>query len=310
MNAQITQHVLMIRPSNFRSNEQTSTNNFYQKKEMHPNATLAAQLEFDRVVNKLSAIGVRVHVWQDDSLYDTPDALFPNNWISFHHPHRIAIYPMYAPNRRNERREDPLKLLEKEGFYFKEIMDYSEAENENLYLEGTGVLILDRVHKKAYCSLSERADPSLLEEFCEEFDYMPITFRALQTHQNTRKPIYHTNVMMCIGISFAVICLDCIDNDSERKKMMDSLSNDGKEIITISEDQVQQFAGNMLQLMGHQQTPFLVMSESAYLSLTKQQIKRLKYHTEIVSIPIPTIELLGGGSVRCMIAEIFNTIPS
>ncbi|MCB0450610.1 MAG: amidinotransferase, partial [Confluentibacter sp.] len=248
---QTTNTILMIRPINFRMNEQTAINNYYQKKlgTMLPQAQNAkAQQEFDRYVEKLQSIGVHVIVVNDTNEFDTPDAVFPNNWISFHENGDVAIYPMFAENRRLERRDDIFGILEAEGFEIKNIVDYTSAEDEQLFLEGTGSIVLDRVNQKAYCAISPRADEDLFIEFCEDFGYMPVIFTANQTVNGQRKPIYHTNVMMCIGETFAVVCLSSIDDKAERKNLINHLKQDGKELIDITELQASHFAGNMLQV--------------------------------------------------------------
>ena len=251
-------------------------------------------------------VGVDVNVVNDTLNPDTPDSIFPNNWISFHENGDVVLYPMFAENRRAERREDILDILEENGFEINEgIMDYTAAEEDGFYLEGTGSIVLDRENGKAYCALSPRADEELFIEFCEDFDLNPIIFEAFQTVNGERKLIYHTNVMMCIGDSFAVICADCIDDKKERKMVLDSLKSDEKEIILITEDQMNNFAGNMLELQGSDERRYLVMSASAHKSLTKKQIAQLEEHITILSSSLDTIEACGGGSARCMMAEIF-----
>jgi hypothetical protein len=298
----------MIRPVSFRMNEQTIVNNYYQTeiKSLSSNAIQAKALqEFDSFVQKLREIGVNVIVVNDRVETDTPDSIFPNNWISFHENGDIGLYPMFAENRRLERREDILEILESHNFKIENIIDYTSAEEESLFLEGTGSLLLDRINKKAYCALSPRADEDLFIEFCEDFEYTPVPFVAYQNVDGERLPIYHTNVMMCLAEEFAVICLDCIDDKQERKNIIANLKQDNKEIITISEDQVTNFAGNMLQVIGTNNKRYLVMSKSAFESLTKQQIKSIEKHCEILYSSIATIETCGGGSARCMMAEVF-----
>ena len=305
---QTTNSILMIRPVAFRMNEQTAVNNYYQKvldglsKET---VNAKAQQEFDAFVQKLRMVGVQVIVVNDTIQPDTPDSIFPNNWISFHESGDVVLYPMFAENRRAERREDILDILEEHGFVINEIMDYTSAEEDGFYLEGTGSLLLDRENSKAYCALSPRADEELFIEFCEDFEYSPVIFEAFQTVNGERKLIYHTNVMMCIGDTFAVICADCIDDKKERKMVLDSLKGDEKEIILISEDQVNSFAGNMLEVKGADDRRYLVMSSSAHKSLTKKQIAQLEEHVTILSSSLDTIEACGGGSTRCMMAELF-----
>jgi len=307
---QITNFILMIRPINFRMNEQTAVNNYYQKvldgisQEMVQSKALK---EFDDFVAKLRHVGIDVIVIQDTQTPDTPDSIFPNNWISFHENGTVGLYPMFAENRRLERREDILDQLEKEGFIIKNIVDYTSAEKENIFLEGTGSLLLDRQHQKAYCALSPRADEDLLIEFCEDFEYTPVIFKANQTVQDKRLAIYHTNVMMALAENFAVICLDSIDDKKERKNVLKHLKEDDKEILAISEEQVVHFAGNMLQLRNNKGKKYTVMSTAAYQSLSDTQVELLKRHSEILHSSLDTIEACGGGSARCMMAEIFLT---
>jgi len=308
MNKQITNSILMIRPVQFRMNEQTAVNNYYQKTIEHLSSDAVNALaveEFDAFVQKLRAAGIQVVVVDDTKEFDTPDSIFPNNWISFHQNGTIALYPMFAENRRFERKESVVEAVEQKGFSIKHVVDYSEAEQENLFLEGTGSIILDREYQKAYCALSPRADEQLFIEFCEDFDFFPVIFSAYQTVNQKREKIYHTNVMMCIGSTFAVICLDSIDDKKERKNVIYHLKKDNKDIIEITEDQVNQFAGNMLQLLGKNNTPFLIMSQSAFDSLRADQLSKLEKHTKIISSSLQTIEACGGGSARCMMAEIF-----
>jgi hypothetical protein len=304
---QTTNTILMIRPVNFRMNEQTAVNNYFQEDLDLKNAEInaQAQFEFDTFVEKLRAVGVNVIVESDDKLMDTPDSIFPNNWVSFHENGDIALYPMFAENRRKERREEVFMRLEKEGFLIENIVDYTSAENEGIFLEGTGSLLLDRANGKAYCALSPRADEELFIEFCEDFDYFPIVFTANQNVEGERLPIYHTNVMMCLAENFAVICLDSIDDKKERKAVIEHLKSDGKEIITITESQMHQFAGNMLQVKGSNEKRYLVMSKAAHDSLTEAQIQKIEKHCDILSSPLSTIETCGGGSARCMMAEVF-----
>ena len=292
MKKQITDTVLMIRPVRFRTNEQTLVNNYFQKgiDITNEQINLKAQEEFDALVSKLRAVGVHVIVVDDIYEQDTPDSIFPNNWISFHNNKNVAFYPMFAENRRRERREDILDIVEAEGFEIENVYDYTEAENEGLYLEGTGAMVLDRIHRKAYCALSARASEELFIEFCEDFEYTPI---------------YHTNVMMALGETFAIICPDVIEDKSERKNVLHHLKEDHKEIITISPEQVDYFVGNMLQVKG-KDAKYLVMSKTAYNALTPQQIEAIERHTQILYSDLSTIEVCGGGSARCMLAEVFG----
>ncbi len=305
---QITNTVLMIRPASFRMNEQTAVNNYYQKEiasVSDETIQFKALQEFDAFVDRLKSIGVQVIVVNDTKNTNTPDAIFPNNWISFHEDGTVGVYPMFAENRRLERREDIFDILEDEGFVINDIVDYTSAESEGLFLEGTGSIALDRVNQKAYCALSARADEDLFIEFCEDFEYTPIPFVANQTVDGKRLPIYHTNVMMCLAETFAVICLDSIDAKDDKKNVLKHLKEDKKEVILISEEQVVHFAGNMLQVLGENDERFLVMSQSAKDCLTKQQVNSIEKHCKIISSSLTTIETCGGGSARCMMAEVF-----
>ena len=304
---QSTSSVFMVRPHSFRKNEETATNNHYQRDiaQASPEEIIErAQEEFDGLVDQLKAAGVEVVVFDEAEPHETPDALFPNNWVSTHADGTVALYPMFAPNRRTERREDiPLVLEHQFGFDVRQIIDFTEFESHNKFLEGTGSIVLDRVNRKAYAALSDRTDARALEHFCDQLDFEPLAFQAFQTVDNQRLPIYHTNVMMSIGSGYAVVCLNCIDSDDERKQVVDAIAQDGLELIAITEEQVNQFAGNMLELTGDE-GPVLVMSASAYQSLVPGQIEKLQQHTTLLHAPLPTIETCGGGSARCMIAEI------
>ena len=305
---QTTNTILMIRPINFRMNEQTAVNNYYQKvldNLLPATVNAKAQQEFDDYVEKLQSVGINVVVISDTSDADTPDSIFPNNWISFHENGTVALYPMFAENRRLERREDVLDILEEKGFEIESVIDYSSAEEEDYFLEGTGSLLLDRVNRKAYCALSPRADEDLFIEFCEDFEYTPVIFTAKQTVNGERKEIYHTNVMMCLAETFAVICLASIDDKKEKKNVLKHLKEDKKEVIELTEAQVNSFAGNMLQVKGVNDELFIIMSTAAYDSLTKSQILRIEKHCKIISSSLDTIEACGGGSARCMMAEVF-----
>jgi len=306
MKKQITNTVLMIRPVRFRTNEETIVNNYFQKgiNITQEEINRKAQQEFDTLVQKLREVGV--HVIQVEDIYeqDTPDSIFPNNWISFHNNGDVAIYPMFAENRRRERREDILDIVEEAGFEIENVFDYTEAENEGIFLEGTGAMVLDRIHRKAYCALSPRASEELFIEFCEDFEYTPVIFRAFQKTDGELKPIYHTNVMMALGRTFAIVCLDTIEDKNERKNVLNHLKEDKKEIITISREQVDYYAGNMLEVKGKEHS-YLVMSQTAYQSLTPQQIEAIERHTQILYSDLSTIEICGGGSARCMLAEVF-----
>ena len=297
----------MVRPHSFRKNEETATNNHYQRDiaQVSPEEIIErAQEEFDGLVDQLKAAGVEVVVFDEAEPHETPDALFPNNWVSTHADGTVALYPMFAPNRRTERREViPLVLEHQFGFDVRQIIDFTEFESHDKFLEGTGSIVLDRINRKAYAALSDRTDARALEHFCDQLDFEPVAFQAFQTVDNQRFTICHTNVMMSIGSGYAVVCLDCIDSDDERKQVVDAIAQDGLELIAITEELVNQFAGNMLELTGDE-GPVLVMSASAYQSLVPEQIENLQQHTTLLHAPLPTIETCGGGSARCMIAEI------
>lgn len=307
MKKQITNTVLMVRPVRFRMNEQTVVNNYFQEEMDLKNDEInrQAQQEFDVLVEKLRTVGVKVIVVDDIYEQNTPDSVFPNNWITFHQNGDVAIYPMFAENRRRERREDILDKVEAEGFDIENVYDYTDAEKENIFLEGTGAMVLDRVNRKAYCALSPRADEELFIEFCEDFEYTPVIFKAYQQVNNEQLPIYHTNVMMALGVDFAVVCLDTITDKSERKNLLHHLKEDKKEVINITPKQMEQYAGNMLQVQGKDST-YLVMSDAAYNSLTPEQRETIEKHTAIIHSNLETIETCGGGSARCMMAEVFN----
>jgi len=309
MENQSTNTLMMIRPVQFRFNEQTAVNNYYQKiiEGIKPEeANEKAQIEFDAFVKKLRSKGIKVIVFDDLIDTDTPDSIFPNNWISFHGDGRVGLYPMYAENRRLERREDILALLQStHGFKISEIIDFTSYEALGNYLEGTGSSVLDRPNKKCYAAISLRTDEKILDEFCEKFDYEAVKFVANQTVDGKRMPVYHTNVMMCVADEFAVLCSASIDNAHEQNHVISTLKNTGKEVIEITEDQKHHFAGNMLQVKSTDGTPYLVMSAAARQSLMPEQIKAINKHCEIISSSLDTIEALGGGSARCMMAEVF-----
>ena len=294
--------ILMISPDKFRNNEHTLLDNVFQSKKTNQNKIehLAIK-EFNRLRELISNSGIEVFSFDDDSKFDTPDAVFPNNWISFHYYHKAILYPMFAPNRRFERESKILDKLSVSGIEIEIINDYSLYENENRFLEGTGSIVLDRKSKKAYCSLSGRSDLSLFKKFCSDMNYIPVVFNS--SHES--KPIYHTNVMMSICNNFTIICLDSIRDKNERNNVIENLNNSGLEIIDISINQMTSFLGNCIQLINSDQSPVLIMSSRAFNSITKSQIKRIESHTEIIHSDIKTIENNGGGSARCMIAEIF-----
>lgn len=300
---QNTDTVLMIEPIAFGFNEQTAVNNYFQVQQ-EGNVQEKALQEFHSFVEKLRAKGIDVITIKDTIEPKTPDSIFPNNWVSFHADGKVVLYPMFAENRRLERREDIINQI-KEQFDVTEIIDYSKIENEDKYLEGTGSMIFDHDNKIAYGSVSLRLDEELFRKFCSEFGFTPIVFHSYQTAGEERLPIYHTNVMMCVADKFVVICLDCIDDKTERQNVIDSIKNSGKELIEISEDQMQNFAGNMLQVQNNSGEKFLIMSQSAYKSLKPEQVSAIEKYSEIIYSDLETIETNGGGSARCMLAEVF-----
>lgn len=301
---QITNHILMIRPAHFGYNEETAKNNAFQTKTEaidFSNLEATARQEFDQMVELLQSKGINVMVIEDTDQPVKPDAVFPNNWISFHENSSIITYPMYAKNRRIERRED---IIEKVGQHFniKNRYSFEFYEDEDLFLEGTGSMILDRPSKIVYACLSPRTDATLIDKFNVLMGYRSCIFRSVD---RSGKDIYHTNVMMALGEDFVVICLESIPDEDSRKELRSLFENTGKQIIEINYAQMEAFAGNMLEVLGSNDKRYLVMSRTAYDSLTNEQIQTLSALTNILAVPIPNIEKHGGGSVRCMMAEIF-----
>lgn len=306
-NKQITNTVLMIEPIVFGFNDETATNNFFQKNDSDPKKLIQdkALEEFTNMVDKLRKHYINVIVFKDTKEPYTPDSIFPNNWISFHDDGNVLLYPLYAPNRRKERRLDIIEGLKNKGFLIKNIVDFTESENKQIYLEGTGSIVLDRTNKVAYISVSERTNEGLFLEFCEKMEFTPIIFHATQNIEKKECPIYHTNVMISITEDFVIVCLDSIKDLKERKLVSDILHSSQKEIITISEKQMMHFAANCLQLETENLNKYLVMSSTGYKSLNVGQIEKINKYSKILVIDVPTIEKYGGGSVRCMMAEIF-----
>lgn len=301
---QITDTILMVRPANFGFNEQTAGSNAFQKldKNIDADSVKAKSLaEFDAFVAKLRATGVHIIVVEDTPEPIKPDAIFPNNWVSFHEEGRVVLYPMMANVRRLERRMDIIESL-KEKYAVSSVEPFLEGETKNQFLEGTGSMIIDRQNGIVYACTSPRTNPTLFEEFCKKYNYQALAFKA---EDSEGQEIYHTNVMMALGESFAVICLDSISSETEKAKVISTLTLTNKEIIDISFQQMNRFAGNMLQVRNKAGERFLVMSEQAYNSLSSIQIRRLEQHTKLLYIPLYTIEKLGGGSARCMMAEVF-----
>ncbi|MBB6239467.1 hypothetical protein HDC90_004120 [Pedobacter sp. AK013] len=297
---QSTSHILMIRPVDFKFNEQTAGNNKFQIATTETNVQTAALKEFDAFADLLRKNKVDVTVVDDTLQPETPDSIFPNNWVSFHEDGSVYLYPMFSENRRLERRREILDEL-KDKFEVSHISDLSFYEHQHAFLEGTGSMVLDRTNKIAYACLSVRTDEEVLNNFCLLTGYEPVAFQAVD---GSNFPIYHTNVMMCIGDRFAVICLDSIRDPEEKMNVTISLKGSGKEIIEISLEQMNKFAGNMLQVTNADDESLLVMSEQAYLSLNTEQIAALEQYSRIIYTPLYTIEKNGGGSARCMLAEI------
>ena len=296
--------VMMIRPLRFTANALTAADNAFQKNGIPPVEVVieAAQHEFDALAAKLAAAGVQVCVFDDTTEPETPDAVFPNNWITTHADGTVALYPMLAENRRTERRPELISRLTAEfGFRVHTIIDFSPYESAGKALEGTGSMILDRINRIVYACRSQRTDAEVLEEFCERFDYRAVLFDAVDRHG---MPIYHTNVMMTLGTGFAVVCVDSVRDVTQREELLASLRQTGHEVIPISYRQVGQFAGNMLELRAGEKI-LVAMSQRARDSLDHEQLTVLERHAQIVSSPINTLEDYGGGSVRCMLAEIF-----
>ena len=302
---QTAKTVLMVEPIAFGYNSQTAENNYFQIEQKEADIQEKALLEFTQFAEKLRNKGIEVITVKDTLNPHSPDSIFPNNWVSFHSDGKVALYPMFAVNRRVERRQDILETLKEKGFNITEIDDLSSSENDEKYLEGTGSMIFDHDYRIAYGSVSLRLDEELFREFCAKYKYEPVVFHSYQNVGDQRLPIYHTNVMMCVAENFAVICLDCIDDELEREKVQEVLKSSKKEVIEISEEQLQQFAGNMLQVQNEAGEKFLVMSETAYKALTQDQILKIERYCEIIYADLNTIETNGGGSARCMLAEVF-----
>ena len=294
--------VLLVRPASFGFNAETAVSNHYQQPLTGPDLTGQALAEFDAAVATLRGRGVRVRVFEDAPEPAKPDAVFPNNWFSTHADGRLLLYPMCAPNRRIERQPELLAALARD-FAVREIVDLSGTETDDRFLEGTGSIIFDHAHQVAYAGLSPRTDAALFEQVAQRLGYRPVAFRATDAQG---QEIYHTNVMMCVGPGFAVVCLESITDATERVAVVESLTATGHEIVAISQAQVGRFAGNMLALApaaGGQ--PLLVLSQQAHDALTPVQRQALAHYAELVPLAIPTIETVGGGSARCMLAEIF-----
>ena len=293
--------ILMVRPYQFYFNQQTAANNFFQSNINIENANELAIAEFDAMVEKLRAHQIKVNVIQDTKDPSTPDSIFPNNWVSTHEGGTLCLYPMFAQNRRAERKSTVIDFLES-NYKIENTLDLTDLEKEGIFLEGTGSMVLDHQNKLAYGCLSERLDKNAFNEWCDKMQFKAIAFKAVD---DKAQPIYHTNVMMCMANQFVVICLDSIPNEQEKQMLLDSFLQNHKEVIEISQDQLNHFAGNMLQVFDTNEKPHLIMSEQAHTSLDPAQLKSLEKYNPLLPISIPTIEALGGGSTRCMMAEIY-----
>jgi hypothetical protein len=301
MSEQSANAVVMIRPSRFYPNPETALDNAFQQEvetESSDMLTARARAEFDEAVRTLSAAAVKVHVFNDTLVPEKPDAVFPNNWFSTHHDGRIALYPMYTPSRQAERRHDIIASLQ-QHYWVSEVVDYSPYEERGLYLEGTGSLVLDHENRIAYVSLSRRADRELVEKFCADFDYEPVTF---QSSSDDGRPIYHTNVMLCVGTQFVLVGLEMIDDPTQRETVRSRLAATGKMVIALDRNQIANFAGNALELHnGHEK--LLVLSVRAASHLTAEQRATIERFARLLPLSLPTIEL-AGGSARCMMATV------
>lgn len=293
--------ILMVRPFQFYFNQQTAANNFFQSNIHIENANELAIAEFDAMVEQLRAHQIKVKVVQDTKDPSTPDSIFPNNWISTHAGGTLCLYPMFAENRRAERKLSVIAFLQA-NYKIENLLDLTDLEKEGKFLEGTGSMVLDHQNKISYGCLSERLDEAAFTFWCDKMQFKPISFKAVD---HKAQPIYHTNVMMCMGNQFVVICLDSIPNEIEKQIVLESFLQTNKEVITISQDQLNHFAGNMLQVFDIDEKPHLIMSEQAYNTLNVAQLKSLEKYNPLLPISIPTIEALGGGSTRCMMAEIY-----
>ncbi len=303
---QLTHQIMMIRPAHFGFNDQTATNNAFQSTDTIKDPEQlkeVAKQEFDQMVSLFRSKGINVLVIEDTSAPVKPDAVFPNNWISFHENGALITYPMFAPNRRLERREDIIQTI---GTKFEIKNRYSfefyEDESEPLFLEGTGSMIFDRPNGIVYACLSERTDATLIDKFNVLMGTQSVVFRSLDRKGGE---VYHTNVMMALGEDFVVICMESIPNEKSRQVLKQTFEKTGKEMIEITMKQMESFAGNMLEVRGKDDQRFLCMSQTAYDSLTELQKSKLAKRTNLLPVSIPNIEKFGGGSVRCMMAEIF-----
>lgn len=304
MNKQTSSVLMMVRPAHFGFNPETAVNNHFQKKMLAGDVNETAKQardEFDGFVSALRSNEIDVIVFEDTIEPKTPDAVFPNNWISFHQGGTMVTYPMYAPSRREERRLDILQYF-KDNYQLGQRLDYERFEAEDMYLEGTGSMILDRVSKIAYACRSMRTSDKLFNDFCADLGYTPVLF---DSSDESEQPIYHTNVIMCVATSTVVICLESVKDPIQRANLEKSIIDSGKTIVEITLEQVHAFAGNMLQVENKMGELFIIMSRTAYDALTDEQKEALSVDSKIIAVQIPLIEQLGGGSARCMLAEVF-----
>ena len=300
--SQITKNILMIKPSSFGFNNDTSGDNYFQKQINHLSQSeirLKAVKEFENMCSILKKNGINIIVFENDENKKLTDDVFPNNWISFHGD-KYIIHSMYAKSRRGEKNKSFIKTLSSHNFNYTLLNDYTNYEIEDVFLEGTGSVVLDRVNKYAYCSISKRSNVDLFKLFCDDIGYKPISFKSYDSRGDL---IYHTNVMMSIGDDFALVCFESIKDKNEKILVKESLEKSGRKIVEITLSQVDCFAGNLIQL-GDKKNKIIVISELAYSSLNNDQKNILSAESKIVNIPIPTIQKCGGGSVRCMIAEL------
>lgn len=293
--------ILMVRPFQFYFNQQTAANNFFQSNINIENSNELAIAEFDAMVEQLRTHKIKVQVVQDTKDPSTPDSIFPNNWFSTHAGGTLCLYPMYAENRRAERKLSVIDFLQK-NYKIENLLDLTDLEKEGKFIEGTGSMVLDHQNKISYGCLSERLDKEAFTYWCNKMQFKPISFKALD---HKAQSIYHTNVMMCMGNQFVVICLESIPDEQEKQIVLESFLQTNKEVITISQDQLNHFAGNMLQVFDVDEKPHLILSNQAYKTLNVAQLKSLEKYNPLLPISIPTIEALGGGSTRCMMAEIY-----
>ena len=298
--SQSTNVLLMVQPTNFGFNAQTAVNNSFQTQSNNIDLQKQALKEFDKLVDTLSNANINLVVVEDEPQSQIPDSIFPNNWFSTHNDGSFCLYPMFAENRRMERKGSIIEML-KNRFEVKNIFDFTHYENQNKFLEGTGSIVLDRVNRIAYACLSPRTNESILDDFCTKLQFKKCCFRAVFSNQE----IYHTNVMLSVADKYAILCAESITDKDELKNITEKLLSTNKEIIEISIKQMQHFAGNMLQISNKKGAQFLAMSSQAYNSLTAAQITQIEKYNSILHSDITSIETAGGGSVRCMLAEIF-----